>query len=109
MNKSFLFSFVVAALVSNPSFGKGQDQAQPQQLQVGRYQLLDATLSNPPDVSEKKFKRLVILDTATGMISTCDYVYQDAGEENRESWWANGTCAPFAATQGYLISKTPKK
>lgn len=118
MKKRFLFisSFVIAAVVllaSNPSFGQAQDPAQQQQqlLQIGRYQLLDATLSSPPDAPEelKTFKRLVVLDTMTGMISVCDYVYQDAGRANtndrREYWWANGACVPFTAHQAFLVPK----
>ena len=111
MNKGFLFGFVVSALISNPSFAQEQSQTQAQQAQVGRYQVVDATLSNPPDVSQKQFKRLVILDTATGALTVCDYVYQDAekAKDNREYWWANGYCAPFVARQALLVPKSPKK
>lgn len=111
MKKYFWFGFVITALISNVSFAQEQGQVQPQQLQVGRYQVVDATFSSPPDASTKTFKRLVIVDTATSLLTVCDYVYQDAGKgkDKREYWWANGACAPFVAQQAYPIPKSPKK
>lgn len=111
MKKIILFSFAVSTLISNPSIAQDQGQGQPQQLQAGRYQLLDATFSAPPDASVKQFKQLVILDTATGVLTRCDYAYQNAGKDkdNREYWWANGACAHFVAPDKFLVPKSPKK
>lgn len=87
-----------------------QDQPQPQQLQVGRYQMLDASFTNAPDASMKQFKRLVILDTATGVLTTCDISFQDAGKakDGHEYWAATPGCWPFATGQSQYVRKAPK-
>jgi hypothetical protein len=86
--------------------------AQQQSSQVGRYQMMEATLSAPPDAAAKQAKRLVILDTITGTLTTCDYVYNDVGkkkEDGREYWGANGICSPFGTQQGWYIPKAAKR
>lgn len=112
MKKGFLFGLALTALVSTPSFAEDQNQGQPQQqVQVGRYQIVDATFSRAPDASVKQFKQLVILDTATGALTTCDYSYIDSGKtkDKREFWWANGTCGPFSYPQPFQVPKNQKK
>lgn len=87
-----------------------QEQAQVQQLQTGRYQMLDASFTNAPDASMKQFKRLVILDTATGVLTTCDINFQDAGKakDGHEYWAATPGCWPFATGQSQYVRKVSK-
>jgi hypothetical protein len=79
---------------------------------IGRYQMIEATFSNPPDAAAKQSRRLVILDTMTGALTTCDFVYNDGGKDNRdgrEYWGTNGICAPFSTQKGWYVPKTSKK
>jgi hypothetical protein len=80
--------------------------------QVSRYQMMSATLTNPPDASARQSTRLLILDTFTGTLTACDYVYNDGGknkEDGREYWGANGICAPFSTEKGWYVPKAAKK
>jgi hypothetical protein len=75
---------------------------------VGRFQIMEVTLSNPPDAAAKQSKHVVLLDTRTGTMSVCDYVYNNAGRDNkdgREYWGANGICSPFSTPRGWYIPK----
>jgi hypothetical protein len=80
--------------------------------QVSRYQMMSATLSNPPDAGTRQSTRLLILDTFTSALTVCDYVYNDGGknkEDGREYWGANGICAPFSTEKGWYVPKAAKK
>ncbi|MES2536807.1 MAG: hypothetical protein V4632_13135 [Pseudomonadota bacterium] len=80
--------------------------------QVSRYQMMSAPLTNPPDAGAKQSARLLILDTFTGALTACDYIYNDGGknkEDGREYWGANGICAPFSTEKGWYVPKAAKK
>lgn len=111
MKIGLLGAFVFSGLISSLSFAQEQNQGQVQPVQVGRYQILDATLSAAPDSASKTFKRLVIVDTASGVLSVCDLAYRDSGKvkEGPEFWWTNGYCVPFVGQQGYQVPKNVNK
>lgn len=102
--KKIVFA-ALASLVAIPVFAQQATQTAP----VGRYQMIDAQFSGPPD-SGQSFKRLAILDTATGVVAVCDYVYQDAGKrsDNREYWSTNGSCGMLITPEPLLVSKAAK-
>lgn len=76
-------------------------------LPIGRYQVIDASFSNTPDAPEKQFKRPVILDTVTGSIMVCDYIYKDIGKQKdgRNYWSATPTCWPFVTGEAVKVPK----
>lgn len=105
MKKQILLGITIAALGATAAIA--QEQSHPQQLpQVGRFQVIEATFTSAPDNPEKQFMWVLRLDTATGEMVFCDYIYLHA---NDKQWHANGNCAPFQAPQGYLINKRQKK
>ncbi|NWG86335.1 MAG: hypothetical protein HXY26_02305 [Hydrogenophilaceae bacterium] len=79
----------------------------PAPLPIGRYQVIDGSFSNTPDAPEKQFKRPVILDTATGTIKVCDYIYKDIGKQKdgRAYWSATPTCWPFVTGESVKVPK----
>ncbi len=104
MKKQILLGIAIVALASTSAIAQNQNQ---QQLpQVGRYQILEATFTAAPDSPDKKFQSLVRLDTATGEMLICDYVYAHA---NNTQWLTNGRCGPFFAPQDVFINKQVKK
>lgn len=111
MKSSLCIALLLLTAGIQTAFAQDEGQAQPQQLQVGRYQILDASFSGFPDAPMKQFKRLVILDTATGALTSCDYVYRDAGKakDGREYWAAQGGCGPFAMQEPMYSPKASKK
>lgn len=107
MKKNSVLGFAMLVLASATS--SADEQVQP--LQVGRYQIMDATFSSAPDAPAKQFKQLVILDTATGVLTRCDFAYQDGGKtkDKQAFWWANGSCGPFIYPQPFTVPKNQKK
>lgn len=79
----------------------------PPPLPIGRYQVIDASFSNTPDAAEKQFKRPVILDTVTGTIKVCDYIYKDIGKQpdGRAYWSATPTCWKFVTGEPVKVPK----
>lgn len=76
-------------------------------LPIGRYQVIDASFSNTPDAPDKQFKRPVILDTVTGTIKVCDYIYKDIGKQpdGRAYWSATPTCWKFVTGEPVKVPK----
>ena len=76
-------------------------------LPIGRYQVIDASFSNSPDATEKQFRRPVILDTVTGNIKVCDYIYKDIGKQpdGRAYWSATPTCWAFVTGEPVKVPK----
>lgn len=74
---------------------------------IGRYQVIDASFSNTPDAPEKQFKRPVILDTVTGTIKVCDYIYKDIGKQpdGRPYWSATPQCWAFVTGEPVKVPK----
>jgi hypothetical protein len=104
MKKQILLGITLAALGATAAIA--QDQSLQLPPLVGRYQLVDATFSAPPDNPDKKFTRLVRIDTVTGNMWVCDYIYVPA---NPTQWVSNGRCDPFPAQQDYVINRNVKK
>jgi len=79
----------------------------PPPLPIGRYQVIDASFSNTPDASEKQFRRPVILDTVTGSIKVCDYIYKDIGkqQDGRAYWSATPQCWAFVTGEPVKVPK----
>jgi len=79
----------------------------PPPLPIGRYQVIDATFSNTPDAPDKQFKRPVILDTVTGSIKVCDYIYKDIGkqQDGRAYWSATPQCWAFVTGEPVKVPK----
>ncbi len=76
-------------------------------LPIGRYQIIDASFSNSPDAPEKQFRRPVILDTVTGSIKVCDYIYKDIGKQadGRGYWSATPTCWAFVTGESVKVPR----
>ncbi|MBI5936890.1 MAG: hypothetical protein HY850_03490 [Betaproteobacteria bacterium] len=74
---------------------------------IGRYQAIDASFSNSPDAPEKQFRRPLILDTVTGSIKVCDYIYKDIGkqQDGRAYWSATPTCWAFVTGEPVKVPK----
>ncbi len=79
----------------------------PAPLPTGRYQVIDANFSNAPDAPEKQFRRPVILDTVTGSIKVCDYIYKDIGkqQDGRAYWSATPQCWAFVTGEPVKVPK----
>ena len=107
--KKLISVFALLGMVAGASTAFAQEQGNPQPLQVGRYQMLDAPFTNSADAAMKQFRRLAILDTATGALTICDYSYRDVKKDGRELLETNTSCAPFVTDQPSYYEKTPKK
>ncbi|MBC7858412.1 MAG: hypothetical protein H7Z39_06455 [Burkholderiaceae bacterium] len=79
--------------------------------QAGRFQMIEATFTNAPGNSLQQFKRLAILDTATGALTVCDYAHKDAGKmaDGQEYWMTNGACVPFVGDKPWYLPKEKVK
>lgn len=79
--------------------------------QAGRFQMIEATFTNAPGNSLQQFKRLAILDTATGVLTVCDYAHKDAGKmaDGQEYWMTNGACVPFVGDKPWYLPKEKAK
>lgn len=93
-----------AALAEEPAPSLAPPQTPPP---IGRYQVIDASFSNSPDAPEKQFRRPVILDTVTGSIKVCDYIYKDIGKQpdGRAYWSATPTCWAFVTGEPVKVLK----
>ena len=110
MKKAFRSSLVLFALAS--AGAKGAAPVQPAQTgQAGRFQMIEATFTNAPGNSLQQFKRLAILDTATGVLTVCDYAHKDAGKmaDGQEYWMTNGACVPFVGDKPWYLPKEKAK
>jgi hypothetical protein len=101
----------IAALFAAAAFPVfAQNQPQAQQIQVGRYQLMQATFSASPDNASKTFTAPVLLDTATGIISRCDYTYTPVVMPNTQpAWEYNGFCTPLHTDAPGYLPRSVKK
>ncbi len=92
---------------SSPEATPAAEQTTPPPLPIGRYQVIDASFSNTPDAPDKQFKRPVILDTVTGTIKVCDYIYKDISkqQDGRAYWSATPTCWAFVTGEPVKVPK----
>lgn len=106
MKKILSFLFIAAA--SSTAFAQSSNQGQGQPAQVGRYQLIEGSLSTQPGSEKSTQPRLFRIDTATGVIEFCDLAYADGGKQNGvDTVVATGVCAPFSGA--YSMQKIQKK
>jgi hypothetical protein len=115
MKNAFRSSLVLIALGCAAVGAQGAvpaQSAQPVQSgQAGRFQMIEATFTNAPGNSLQQFKRLAILDTATGVLTVCDYAHKDAGKlaDGQEYWMTNGACVPFVGDKPWYLPKEKVK
>jgi len=111
MKNAFRSSLVLFALgcaaVGAQGAAPGQSAQPAQPGQAGRFQMIEATFTNAPGNSLQQFKRLAILDTATGVLTVCDYAHKDAGKmaDGQEYWMTNGACVPFVGDKPWYLPK----
>lgn len=110
--RSSLVLFALAGAAAGAQAAPPGQTAQPAQSgQSGRFQMIEATFTNAPGNSLQQFKRLAILDTATGVLTVCDYAHKDAGKmaDGQEYWMTNGACVPFVGDKPWYLPKEKVK